>query len=61
MSKKNRGNRGYHSTVGNREYMTNLGRASGVQGLEETESALLWNRDPWDIPLYGLDESRSRQ
>lgn len=30
-------------------------------GLEKTESSLLWNRDPWDIPLYGLDESRTRQ
>jgi reductive dehalogenase len=28
-------------------------------GLEETEPSLVWNRDPKDIPLYGLDESRS--
>ena len=28
-------------------------------GLEDTESSLLWNRDPKDIPLYGLDQSRS--
>jgi reductive dehalogenase len=30
-------------------------------GLEETESSLVWNRDPKDIPLYGLDQSRSRK
>lgn len=29
-------------------------------GLEKTKPALMWNRDPKDIPLYGLDESRSR-
>jgi reductive dehalogenase len=28
-------------------------------GLEKTESSLLWNRDPQEIPLYGLDQSRT--
>ena len=28
-------------------------------GLEDTETSLLWNRDPKDVQLYGLDQSRS--
>ena len=28
-------------------------------GLEDTEKVSVWDRDPRDIPLYGLDRSRS--
>jgi hypothetical protein len=28
-------------------------------GLEDTEKTSVWDRDPKEIPLFGLDESRS--
>ncbi len=28
-------------------------------GLEKTGTSPVWDRDPKDIPLYGLDRSRS--